>query len=225
MSKQPAVEAINIFQNAYNLFNQALFEAQLPPCMIIYQRKGRAFGYYAPKRWEDREAGGRLDEIAINPDMLDGNPDMEAAQTLLHEMVHLWQRHFGKPSRNGYHNKEFALKMQAVGLMPSDTGKVGGKRTGQRMSDYPIDNGRFMQLWPQVQQLGFKLRYVGKTVTRTSKGGMVTEGESGESAKAKSKVKFGCPFCGQNAWGRPSLNLLCGSCSDSTRLVAMEEIG
>jgi len=33
--------------------------------------------------------------------------------------------------------------MESIGLMPSDTGEPGGKRTGQRMSDYPIEGGAF----------------------------------------------------------------------------------
>ena len=40
-------------------------------------------------------------------------------------MTHLEQAHFGKPSRNGYHNKEWADLMERVGLMPSDTGAPG----------------------------------------------------------------------------------------------------
>ena len=34
------------------------------------------------------------------------------------------------------YNKEFAEKMMSVGLMPSTTGKPGGKTVGQKMSDY-----------------------------------------------------------------------------------------
>lgn len=45
-------------------------------------------------------------------------------QTIVHEMVHLWQYEFGKPSHRTYHNKE-ADKM-AIGLMPSNT-DLGGK--------------------------------------------------------------------------------------------------
>ena len=55
-------------------------------------------------------------------------------RTLVHEMVHLEQQHFGEPSRNGYHNRQWAEWMQRIGLHPSDTGAVGGKRTGQRVA-------------------------------------------------------------------------------------------
>jgi hypothetical protein len=56
----------------------------------------------------------------------------------VHEMVHVWQHAFGKPSAGGYHNKQWAAKMKAVGLQPSSTGYVGGKETGQRVTHYVI---------------------------------------------------------------------------------------
>jgi hypothetical protein len=58
-------------------------------------------------------------------------------------MVHLEQHHFGKASRNGYHNKQWAAWMERIGLMPSNTGEPGGKRTGQRMSHYILPDGAF----------------------------------------------------------------------------------
>jgi len=70
---------------------------------------------------------------------------IEVYSTLVHEQCHIWQYTLGMPSRPGYHNKEWANKMIAVGLMPSTTGKPGGKIVGQGMSDYPIENGVFLK--------------------------------------------------------------------------------
>lgn len=71
---------------------------------------------------------------------------LETLQTLVHEMVHLWQHHFGEPGRGRYHNGEWAKKMEAIGLMPSDTGQPGGKRVGDQMSDYAIEGGEFLRV-------------------------------------------------------------------------------
>jgi len=60
-------------------------------------------------------------------------------------MCHLEQHHFGKPS-GAYHNKEWAKMMHAVGLMPSNTGKPGGKQTGQTVSHYIVTGGPFVSL-------------------------------------------------------------------------------
>jgi hypothetical protein len=51
-------------------------------------------------------------------------------------MVHLWQHHHGKPSRTGYHNKEWATMMKAVGLIPSDT--AAPWRQGDRSARQPL---------------------------------------------------------------------------------------
>ena len=55
-------------------------------------------------------------------------------------MTHLEQHHFGQPSRNGYHNKQWAELMKSVGLFPSDTAQPGGKETGQRGGE--IEGGK-----------------------------------------------------------------------------------
>ena len=98
---------------------------------------------------KDRE-GNTTHEININPVYMAMATDLNICQTLVHEMVHLWQYEFGKPSRAGYHNKEWAAKMEVVGLMPSDTGKPGGKKTGQQMDDYPIEKGKFEKAFKKM---------------------------------------------------------------------------
>ena len=58
-------------------------------------------------------------------------------------MVHLWQHHFGRPSRSSYHNRQWANKMQALGLMPTATGAPGSKSIGQKLEAYIIPGGEF----------------------------------------------------------------------------------
>jgi hypothetical protein len=61
-------------------------------------------------------------------------------------MVHCWQHCFGTPGRDYYHNREWADKMIIIGLMPSSTGEIGGRITGQVMGDYIIEGGKFIIL-------------------------------------------------------------------------------
>lgn len=51
---------------------------------------------------------------------------------------------------DGAINRQWAAKMEAVGLMPSSTGRAGGKRTGEKMSDYPIEGGDFLSAFNQL---------------------------------------------------------------------------
>lgn len=69
-----------------------------------------------------------VDEIAMNPVYFSIRTIKATLSTLVHEMVHQWQFHFGKAGRRGYHNKEWAALMERVGLMPSDTGQAGERR-------------------------------------------------------------------------------------------------
>jgi predicted SprT family Zn-dependent metalloprotease len=105
---------------------------------ITYQRRGGSAGYFAPGRFSARTDVGAQHELALNPDSFLGESDEQVCQTLVHEMVHAWQQAFGTPPSRGYHDREWADKMKAIGLQPSSTGMVGGKETGQKMDDYVI---------------------------------------------------------------------------------------
>lgn len=141
---QPTPQAYAELQLAYDHFNDELFAGQLPGCLITLQREKRTCGYFSRSRFANLE-GQLTDEIALNPCYFAVVPLVETMQTLVHEMVHQWQAHFGKPGRGRYHNDEWSDKMQSIGLMPSSTGRPGGKRTGDHMADYAMEDGRFLQ--------------------------------------------------------------------------------
>ena len=115
-------------------------------------------------------------------------------------MVHLWQQAFGQPSSRSYHNKEWAAKMKAIGLMPSSTGAVGGKETGQRVTHYIIPGGPFTQAFAALANTGWKLN-------------LQSAPHAGGTKAPPSKVKFSCALCDQNAWGKPDLAIRCDLCN------------
>jgi hypothetical protein len=126
--------------------------------------------------------------------------------TLAHEMAHLWQQHFGKPSRSAYHNKEWAAKMKEIGLQPSDTGAPGGKETGQKMTHYIVAGGPFAVACRELLSDGYRLAW-GEVIDAAK--------DDGDDDKNKSnRVKYTCPGCGVNAWGKPDLALICGDCEE-----------
>lgn len=140
----------------------------------------------------------------MNPETFAGRTDTEILSTLVHEMTHLQQHHFGKPSRNGYHNKAWAALMLAVGLIPSATGQPGGAQTGQNMTHYIEEGGAFARACAQLLAGGFVFRY--QAAGRGLKGG------SAAKKKRASKTKYSCAECGQNAWAKPGAKLICGEC-------------
>ncbi len=140
MSKNATLDTYNELQIAYDFFNAQLFDNALPSCLITLQREKRTLGYYSWNRFVNAQ-GEQIDELAMNPSYFGVRTIAETLSTLCHEQVHTFQFHFGTPSRNGYHNKEWANKMEEIGLVPSNTGQIGGKRTGQQMTHRILKKG------------------------------------------------------------------------------------
>jgi len=152
-------ETYKVFEEAYAFLNTRLFEGTLPKCLITFQRQSRLMGYVSFGRWKNKQ-NNSVDELAINPEYFANFPLEEILQTLCHEMVHVWQAHFGTPTRNGYHNHQWSQKMKSIGLMPSSTGRPGGQVVGQRMLDYVIEGAPFEQAVKGLIQKGFELIWV-----------------------------------------------------------------
>lgn len=147
MKSTPTEELYLSLQSAFDHFNRALFGGALPHVIFTMQRKNKCMGYLSPERWASMEREVFCQELAINPSYLGNTSLLKTLQTLVHQQTLLWQftDKAANPSRTGYHNLEWAAKMEEIGLMPSNTGKPGGKRTGQYMSEYVIPGGRFIK--------------------------------------------------------------------------------
>lgn len=198
----PTAETYTAFDHAYDHFNAALFGGSLPPCLITMQRHRKAYGYFHGGVWTDAKGQSVTDEIALNPDTFRARSTQETLSTLVHEMCHLWQHHNGKPSRSGYHNREWAAMMDEVGLVPSDTGAQGGKRTGQNVSHYIEDGGAFETACNALLAEGFTVPWHALTETDAR----------GRRKKAPGKTKYACPDCDLNMWGKPGIKVICGEC-------------
>ena len=236
----PTAQNYAELQAAYDHFNLVLFAGALPACLITLQREKRTCGYFSSQRFADLD-GQTTDEIALNPAYFAVVPLVETMQTLVHEMVHLWQAHLGEPGRGRYHNGQWADKMEALGLMPSSTGKPGGQRTGDRMADYAIEGGQFLKACAELITRDFRLswydRYPAPEVVaagQQSEGMHLSAAVGGGSTPAQgttvaaslvvrpvvaaaaatnrsNRLKYACS-CGQNVWGKPGLRLRCELC-------------
>ncbi len=91
-------------------------------------------GYFSYRRFVAADGSGRMiDEIALNPEYFPVYPLIEVMQTLVHEQCHMWQYHYGNPSRKTYHNAQWAAKMESIGLMPSSTGRLVVRKSARRL--------------------------------------------------------------------------------------------
>mgnify|MGYP000976900691 CR=1 FL=1 len=140
---KPTDVTYRAFQTAYDTFNRQLFGRRLPACMITLRTFGKARGYFSPDRFVHLADVTTTHEIALDPRQFMDRTALEVLSTLAHEMCHLEQAEHGTPSRAGYHNREWGELMCRIGLIPSDTGRPGGKQTGQNMTHYIEPGGRF----------------------------------------------------------------------------------
>lgn len=195
----PTDETYKTLDLAYEFFNKELFEGKLPNCLITMQRKGKARGFFSPERFTTRKAENSfIHEIALNPAHFVDRSDEDIVSTLVHEMAHLWQQEHGNPPRKNYHNREWAEKMESFGLIPSNTGEEGGAKTGQSMTHYIEKNGKYDLLIKRFFANNEPLHYQDRPEA------------VGIALKKKNKIKYNCPKCGLNAWGKPGANLICG---------------
>ena len=225
--------------DCYDLFNVRLFDGQLEGCVLTFEDRGQHCGYFRQHGFIGREGTERRDEICLNPrHFLAKTGDLELLQTLVHEQVHQWQSRFGEASRRTYHNREWAEKMVSIGLVPSHTGRPGGRMTGQQMADYPAEGGPFLALANEIlakrrlitwYKEGVAIRraeeyaampadvevpaLVSILAAELPESG-VSEPNNARPTAAASKVSYQCPDCRMRVWGKPGLSVICGTCFD-----------
>lgn len=240
----PTADLYGQLQQVATHFNQALFEGMLPPMVITLQRSGTASGYFSASRWIHSN-GTTVSELALNPAVFATRPLIALYQTVAHELCHLWQHIDGSASRPGYHNSVWAEKMIDIGLMPSSTGKPGGATTGQKMSDYPLPGGKFLNACEALATEGFALTWLDQGHRMAVDFRYAVEAPldiEGDIAKQlltplgeffpnlerqqplvavnqKLKIKYACPECRVGVWGKRGLVINCGRCGLAFREV------
>lgn len=265
MGNDPTRKIYAELQQAFDAFNYRLFKNELPKCLITLQRKAKTTGYFSKARFiATNNKKEFTHELALNPEYFGVNTILETMQTIAHEMCHLWQDEYGSPSRKTYHNKEWANKMESIGLMPSHTGRPGGNRTGQYMADYPMEDGLFLQVCRELFASDYNLSWydrflppettkalmqnklsfahgfnlperslvipsldlaLANEVAGLKDNGIIQPQLNSVSStsdvpkpvlqiRAANKMKYQCPDCKSNVWGKPNLNIVCGDCNE-----------
>lgn len=193
--KTPTDELWESYQVLFNWFNAQLFDNLLQPCVLNFSTKATVYGFFAANRWQ-KEEGITAHEISLNPDLLNHSID-DISSTLVRQMVHLWQYQFGHPpSKPGYHNMQWAEKMEDLGLIPSDTRQPEGKKTGFKMAHYIQEGSDFEKALVAIKEMSSDyFPWKGAADIKPT--------------KTNSKIKYNCPHCGANVWGTDGLEIVC----------------
>ncbi|MCC6808572.1 MAG: SprT-like domain-containing protein [Deltaproteobacteria bacterium] len=224
---EPTSEQFAAYRAMFDHFNREVFEGNLPPVILNFSRHAGALGFFAPERWQRIAADGTtIHEISLNPSYLGTRPARETASTLVHEMCHLWQQVHGEPPRRGYHDREWSRKMVTVGLQPICPKTGQDKMSAPALTHRIIEGGPFAKAFESLPTEALLPWTCAERRLRTSPaGGSGAEGdgpEGEEPKKTRNKLKFTCPACGANAWGKPGLLLLCVDDHEPMPLVAVE---
>jgi hypothetical protein len=201
VAETPTANQYGNLQLAYDYFNNALFDNELPACLLVFGRDQKnCYGYFHAEQWENAEdKKQKCHMISLTPMHL-SRPLQDVFGTLVHEMAHLWQQEFGKPSKNGYHNREWADRMIDLGLYPSSTGAEGGKETGPKVSHYIVKGGPYQKAFQAIPD-EISLPWIGAANTRKKK-------------VDRNKVKYICLGCNGKVWGKPGMSIVCGECDE-----------
>ena len=198
-TERPSTAQSRAFERMCAYFARELFDEKLPATILTFDRSVALPSTFHPDRWSPRMGGPRVSEISLNPDLFRDLTKKKLAMTLCHELVHLWQHVHGRMrSRESYHNVEWSEKLLSIGLVPSDTGRPGGKPVGQRMTQYAVPDGAFEKALARMPKT-LALPFLGREARRTK-------------TTDRSKSKFVCLRCGDQAWGKPTLALDCRKC-------------
>ena len=240
----PTIQTYREWQEAFDFFNQALFGGRLRPCMITLTRKKRTLGYFSPERFVTLR-GQVAHEIAMNPAYFAERSPEEVLSTLAHEMCHQLQYDItpeDKRPKRGYHNLAWGDMMIDIGLYPSNTGKPGGKRTGEQMTHYVIEGGPFIVACRELLARGHRITWLDRYIEHLHELDVDPPDEPEEDEDelvdapvvdfspaplaanagvfkplvkddaSGSRQRYTCPGCRVNVWGGRGLMLHCLKC-------------
>lgn len=185
---------IGELHKAFDALNAYYFEGKLPEPAIVVQSKGNRkniLGWCSTQEiWLNDSTKDRRYEINLVAEYLHRAKE-EVIETLLHEMVHLYNILNGidDTSRNGrYHNKEFKATAEKCGLICNKNKQIGYTT---HLNDEAVKVIEAMELADV-----FELHRLGMT-----------------TSSKKSIKYYVCPCCGLKMRAtKKDVNILCGKC-------------
>lgn len=206
ISLQPIIKQL---ESLFSSLNQKFYNNELPMPIITVSpdtTKG-AYGWCTSwKAWKevtshtkDENSSEGFYEINICAEYLQ-RPFIETAQTLLHEMAHLYNciHEIKDTSRGGtYHNKKYAVTATAHGLNVAEHDKYGWTITtlNDEAKAY-IESMNITTFEVHREKLPKK------------------SGTSKQSSR-----KYVCPICGCIVRATKEVNIICGDCNEPLQLV------
>lgn len=206
--------AVCQLEKMYNVLNMDKFGGALPVPIITIQSKPGSMGHCTvSKVWKQKD--NEQYELNIAAEVLN-YPIEETLDTMLHEMVHLYNLENGiqDVSRGGkYHNGKFKAKAEEIGLTCYKAGQYGwNTKPNDSLIEYALSKG-----WSEIKINRGTAQPIRIGVNNVSNNSDNGEKEGGK--KPSSTRKYKCPKCGNSCRATKEINLICGDC-----MVKMEKV-
>lgn len=199
---------LNELYRIFSILNHDKFDDSLPePVITIQKTRGATLGHFTlDKVWRNKKniidnniMADENDEfsyyeINVDPRWFYNRSADEVAETLLHEMVHYYNKILDIKDCNGnIHNKKFKTAAERVGLIVEKGSTVGWGYTAlsDELKEY-IHN----EVKPD------------ESVFNYFRTGKVKENKP----RTKTMFKYICPECGQVVKGKRDISVKCGNC-------------
>ncbi|MEK5163189.1 SprT-like domain-containing protein [Paenibacillus sp. FSL R5-0527] len=208
---------------AFRCLNEAFFDGELSEPAITIQTGGKrsTMGWCSRSPiWLDSEGKIQLYEINIAAEYLN-NDFYETMDTMLHEMVHLYNKIHGVQdvSRGGqYHNKRFRDECLRRGFYyPSNE---PDKKLGWSFAKITDETKAKIDRFKINRDVFVIARNTFGTVVSVpaAEGGPSESGESagkGDTQRKKSHIrKYVCPGCGNSVRASKMVNIRCDDCDE-----------
>lgn len=159
----------DVLELIFHRFNKDLFESALGERLdfndIVFtlERKNKQIGllsYKQFKKVEDGEASFKH-EISLNPEYFAIAPKIDVLRVFCQELTRLYRYVHGekKKMKTDYYDEYFGEYMMTIGLYPSNTGLMGGKEVGKKMSSYILPDGKFLKVCNELVEEGIVLNW------------------------------------------------------------------
>jgi len=199
----PTVKALD---GLFQTLNQKLFNSALPKAVITLSQRGTkgAKGWCTEEKvWariENEQIPERYYEINICPEYLN-RPTEEICETLLHEMVHLFNTINGVQdcgSNGQYHNKRFKASAEQHGLNVERIPNYGYAKTS-----LTTETAEFIR---SLNLTAFDLYR--DTVRKNASELDISQ------QKQSSTRKYICPKCSMSIRATKKVQVICGKCNE-----------
>lgn len=193
---------ITELEDLFEVFNEKYFDSKLsrPVITVSPNHKTSAFGWCTTwKAWKEKYGSDGYYEINVCAEYL-SRPFNEVAETMLHEMVHLYDIENGikDTSRGGtYHNLSFKNSAALHGLTVDKDEKYGWCKTELTME--------------ALEETNNYMKFIGKDSFDIYREAEPNKEEK-KGGKKSSSIKYVCPVCGAIIRATKKVRVICADC-------------